>query len=225
MPFSAKRAASQKRRTTTTTTRGADTKLDHANAHAHGHERSKPIAAPWRPSPGSITPPEREEQQREEEERWVPPMQASSLAVVQSVIRRDGGQCVLCGDNGSIEVNPLECVKIAWHDTNDNGRSEQVAVCQTLIHLFIHYSFGEELTHSFQMRWLKATRSISVDFSSRDPMNLVTRQSPLSPHFTSFLSSSHIYQMKQYCLPNRALGMISLFVPPHYSVLCMQLPL
>lgn len=119
MPFSAQRAASQKRRTT----RSIDATLD----HTHQQKRSKPTTAPWRPSSGSITPPEQEEN----EERWMPPIQASSssssLAVAQSVIRRDGGECILCGDDGSIEENPLECVKIAWHDTDDE-HSEQIAV-------------------------------------------------------------------------------------------------
>ncbi|KAF8313856.1 hypothetical protein DL93DRAFT_1136119 [Clavulina sp. PMI_390] len=92
---------------------------------------------------------------RREGERWIPPMRATPQ-VVQVVMRRDGYQCVLCGDQGEIEENPLEVVKVGWHETYEG-------------------EFQEERCK----RWLKATRSISVDFSASDPMNLMTRMSAL----------------------------------------------
>ena len=58
------------------------------------------------------------------EKPWVPPLQASSELVAQSVIRRDGSKCVLCLCDGGMEENPLECVKVAWHNLRPSQPEE-----------------------------------------------------------------------------------------------------
>jgi len=62
------------------------------------------------------------------EEIWVPPLQASSELVAQSVIRRDGSKCALCLCDGGMEENPLECVKVAWHNLRLDDPAEEKGV-------------------------------------------------------------------------------------------------
>jgi hypothetical protein len=59
---------------------------------------------------------------------WVPPLQASSELVAQSVIRRDGSKCALCYCDSGMEENPLECVKVAWHNVRVGQPAEQTGV-------------------------------------------------------------------------------------------------
>jgi len=83
------------------------------------HDRMFREYVKWKASNSNPTDPE---------EIWVPPLQASSELVAQSVIRRDGSKCALCLCDGGMEENPLECVKVAWHNLRLGDPAEEKGV-------------------------------------------------------------------------------------------------